>query len=117
MAGTSHLTRALGGGSRALMAAAKGSNTSGLPKLKGKSKATTPSASSELGKFMGIPEKPRSDTSILISKFIKLHTRQNPGVKKDILCEEKLKSVLEGKDSVGIAEIVKLLSQKPARPV
>ncbi|KAF8033443.1 hypothetical protein BT93_D2143 [Corymbia citriodora subsp. variegata] len=64
---------------------------------------------------MGIPEVSRSETAVLVSRFIKLHTRQNPGIKKDVLCEEKLKSILEGKDRVGISEIVKLLSSQPVR--
>lgn len=77
MAGTNFLTMALGGrGGSVLMAAAKGINSSGLSKFKGRDKAQSPSASSELGKFMGIPEISRSDTSILVSKFVKLQTRQ-----------------------------------------
>ncbi|KAH7553361.1 hypothetical protein ACOSP7_029950 [Xanthoceras sorbifolium] len=106
------------GGGKAVMAAVKG----GAPKFaaassksKAKAKATKvknviPSASSELGKFLNIPESARSETSKLIAKFIKLNNRQNPGMKKDLLSEEKLKSILAGKDRVGIPEIAKLLS-------
>lgn len=35
---------------------------------------------------------------------------QNPANKKEIFCDEKLKSIFEGKDAVGFQEIVKLLS-------
>ncbi|KAK4797120.1 hypothetical protein SAY86_029446 [Trapa natans] len=115
MASTNFLSLASGGrGGSAIMAVAKAMNSGGLSKFIGNGKAQTPSASSELGKFMGMPEISRSDSSILVSKFIKLHTRQNPGIKKNIIFEEKLKSVLEGKDSVGIMEAMKLLSQKPS---
>ena len=99
------------------MAAVKGGGPkfgAASSKSKGKAKAKVknlmPSASSELGKFLNIPESARSETSKLISKFIKLNNRQNPGMKKDLLGEEKLKSILAGKDKVGIPEIAKLLS-------
>ncbi|XP_044467807.1 uncharacterized protein LOC123197555 [Mangifera indica] len=79
-------------------------------KAKTKTKTVLPSPSSELGKFLNIPVTARSETSKLISKFIKLNNRQNPGMKKDMLGEEKLRSILAGKDRVGIPEIAKLLS-------
>lgn len=45
--------------------------------LKGKMKVKgVPSASSQLGKYLGIPEPPRADTSKLISTFIKINNRQ-----------------------------------------
>ncbi|KAI4372165.1 hypothetical protein MLD38_010435 [Melastoma candidum] len=50
-----------------------------------------PSPSSQLGKYLGIPQPKRSETTMLLSQFIKLHTRKNPGIKKDGLNEEKLK--------------------------
>ncbi|OMO88375.1 hypothetical protein CCACVL1_08436 [Corchorus capsularis] len=71
-----------------------------------------PAASSRLGKFLGIPEPPRCDTSKLISTFIKINNPRNPGMKKDGRCMEKLKALLEGKDRVGAPEIAKLLSQQ-----
>ncbi|KAJ4707604.1 Upstream activation factor subunit spp27 like [Melia azedarach] len=106
------------GGSKVVMAAVKGrgpkfqasSSSKAKVKGKGKTKPIVPSASSELGKFLNIAEPARSETSKLISKFIKLNNRQNPGMKKDLLGEEKLKSILAGKDRIGIPEIAKLLS-------
>ncbi|KAF8033445.1 hypothetical protein BT93_D2145 [Corymbia citriodora subsp. variegata] len=82
-----------------------------------KKKREQPSASSELGKFMGIPEVSQSETAVLVSKFIKLHIRQNLGIKKDELCEEKIKSIfiLEGEDRVAISEVVELFSSQPVR--
>lgn len=35
---------------------------------------------------------------------------QNPANKKEIFCDEKLKTIFEGKDKVGFTEIAKLLS-------
>ncbi|KAK6251603.1 hypothetical protein SCA6_005608 [Theobroma cacao] len=79
--------------------------------LKGKMKVKgVPSASSQLGKYLGIPEPPRADTSKLISTFIKINNRQGPGMKKDGHCMEKVKALLDGKDRVGTPEIAKLLS-------
>ncbi|XP_039163352.1 uncharacterized protein LOC104442322 isoform X2 [Eucalyptus grandis] len=70
---------------RMLASAAKGGGAKfrpaagGLAQAKALSKgkeAEQASASSELGKFMGIPEVSRSETAVLVSRFIKLHTRQ-----------------------------------------
>ncbi|KAJ0098943.1 hypothetical protein Patl1_22244 [Pistacia atlantica] len=101
------------GGSKAAMGAVKGGalKFGGGPfKCKFRTKSALPSPSSELGKFLNIPETARSETSKLITKFIKLNNRENPGMKKDMLGEEKLRSILSGKDKVGIPEIAKLLS-------
>jgi hypothetical protein len=37
---------------------------------------------------------------------------QNPGMKKDVLSEEKLRTMLEGKERVGVSEIAKLLARQ-----
>ncbi|KAJ8774224.1 hypothetical protein K2173_009655 [Erythroxylum novogranatense] len=72
-----------------------------------------PSSSSNLGKFLGIPPPPRSDLTKLFAKFVKLNSRENPGaMKKNFLTEDKLRSLLAGKDKVGTPEIAKLLSQQ-----
>eukprot|EP00258_Populus_trichocarpa_P041717 XP_024457736.1 uncharacterized protein LOC112327638 [Populus trichocarpa] len=72
----------------------------------------TPSSKCNLGKFLGIRDPPASDISQLITRFIKLNNRQNPGMKKDVLSEEKLRTMLEGKERVGVSEIAKLLAQQ-----
>ncbi|KAM7251687.1 hypothetical protein ACFE04_023570 [Oxalis oulophora] len=72
----------------------------------------TPPSTSNLGKFLGIPPPSLSETSTLISKFIKLNNKQNPGMKKNNLTEDKLKTMLAGKDQVGIPEIVKMLNNQ-----
>ncbi|KAL9427533.1 hypothetical protein AB3S75_029674 [Citrus x aurantiifolia] len=99
-----------GAGGLKLQAAASSSKVQAKGKGKGKTKSVAPSSTSELGKFLNIPEPPRSETAKLITKFIKLNNRENPGMKKDLLGEEKLKSLLSGKDRIGIPEIAKLLS-------
>ncbi|XVF52148.1 hypothetical protein PTKIN_Ptkin04bG0241400 [Pterospermum kingtungense] len=84
--------------------------------LKGKGKVMVkgvPSGSSQLGKFLGVPNPPRShSTAKLISNFIKINTQNRAGMKKDPRCMEKLKVLLNGKDRVGTPEIAKLLSQQ-----
>ncbi|XVE57292.1 hypothetical protein DITRI_Ditri04bG0079800 [Diplodiscus trichospermus] len=83
--------------------------------LKGKGKGKVkenPSASSQLGKFLGIADSPRSDTAKLVSTFIKINNRQNPAAMKEGRCMEKLNALLDGKDRVGTPEIAKLLSQQ-----
>ncbi|OAY39388.1 uncharacterized protein LOC110624415 [Manihot esculenta] len=73
-----------------------------------KSKVTPPT-SSQLGKFLGFVDPPRSEISKVISKFIKLHIRQNPGMKKNRNFEEKLMSLLQNQQRIGIQEISKVL--------
>ncbi|CBI40013.3 hypothetical protein AAG906_039218 [Vitis piasezkii] len=63
-----------------------------------------------LRKFLGVPEASRAEAVKKIWEHIKLNNLQNPTNKREILCDEKLKSVFEGKDKVGFLEIGKLLS-------
>ncbi|ESQ35048.1 hypothetical protein EUTSA_v10009138mg [Eutrema salsugineum] len=60
---------------------------------------------SGVGTFLGIPELPRSNTDLLISKYIRLY--QNRLTKKGEFTEEKLTTMLSG--NVGISETIKLL--------
>ncbi|CAH2037149.1 unnamed protein product, partial [Thlaspi arvense] len=70
------------------------------------SPATAPvTPSSGVGTFLGIPELPRSNVDILISKYIRL--AQNRLTKKGEFTEEKLTTMLSG--TVGINETVQLL--------
>ncbi|KAF2320712.1 hypothetical protein GH714_030262 [Hevea brasiliensis] len=64
----------------------------------------TPSSSSQLGKFLGFVDPPRSEISKIISRFIKLHMRQNPGLKKNRNFEEKLMSLLALQQRIGLQE-------------
>jgi len=64
-----------------------------------------------LRQFLGAPEASRTDAVKKIWEYIKLHNLQNPANKKEIYCDDKLKTIFEGKDKVGFLEIGKLLSR------
>lgn len=87
MAGGAQFVRVLVGGGvcrNRFMAAARsrqahsGAFPSSKAKSKGKSqpKKLNPLPTSQLGMYLGIPEVTRSETSVLLAKFIKIHTRQ-----------------------------------------
>ncbi|GMP62431.1 hypothetical protein CsSME_00024542 [Camellia sinensis var. sinensis] len=128
-------------GCRALMAAAKAATpkssaakpkpkpkTKPKPKPKPKPKAVSKSSSSSkmarptgifklapvspaLHQFLGVPEAARTDAVKKTWDYIKLHNLQNPTNKREICCDERLKTLFEGKDKVGFLEIGKLLSR------
>ncbi|XP_040988595.1 protein TRI1-like [Juglans microcarpa x Juglans regia] len=113
--------RAVFEGTRTLMAPAK---TVAASTAKAKKPTTTTTTtrsnlgiqkvvpiSPQLGKFLGgVTESSRTHAVKKIWEYIKLHNLQNPANKKQIFCDEKLKSIFEGKDAVGFQEIAKLLS-------
>ncbi|KAH7553362.1 hypothetical protein JRO89_XS12G0002300 [Xanthoceras sorbifolium] len=117
------------GGCRALMAAAKSSAAAASAKsssvaASAKSSSAAKSAggkttgitkvlpiSPQLGKFLGSNEASRTDAVKQVWQYIKLHNLQNPANKKEIRCDEKLKTIFGGKDSVGFTEIARFLSQ------
>ncbi|KAF5946555.1 protein TRI1 [Camellia sinensis] len=120
-------------GCRALMAAAKAATPKSSaakpkPKPKPKPKAVSKSSSSSkmarptgilklapvspaLHQFLGVPEAARTDAVKKTWDYIKLHNLQNPTNKREICCDERLKTLFEGKDKVGFLEIGKLLSR------
>ncbi|CAL9149650.1 upstream activation factor subunit spp27-like [Musa acuminata AAA Group] len=61
-------------------------------------------------KFLGVPEISRSQAVKKIWEYIKGHQLQNPANKKEICCDEKLKTLFEDRDKVGMLEIAKLIS-------
>ncbi|XP_071690000.1 upstream activation factor subunit UAF30-like [Rutidosis leptorrhynchoides] len=63
-----------------------------------------------LSDFLGVPESARTDAVKKIWEYIKLHQLQNPTNKKEIICDDKLKTIFDGKDKVGFLEIAKLIS-------
>ncbi|CAH8252635.1 unnamed protein product [Arabidopsis lyrata] len=65
------------------------------------------SPSSGVGSFLGIPKIRRSESDLLISKYIRL--AQGRLTKKGDFTEEKLTKMLSGEDRVGIGETMKLL--------
>ncbi|KAF5749131.1 SWIB complex BAF60b domain-containing family protein [Tripterygium wilfordii] len=117
----------------ALLAPARSSATAGnatkpastavaKTKSKPKLKSTTPTISKAagilkvtpvspaLGDFLGAPESSRTEAVKKIWAHIKLHNLQNPENKREIFCDQKLKTLFDGKDKVGFLEIGKLLS-------
>ncbi|KAK7406987.1 hypothetical protein VNO78_08625 [Psophocarpus tetragonolobus] len=66
--------------------------------------------SSELGNFIGASEVSRTEAIKKVWTYIKLQNLQNPSNKKEVFCDEKLKTIFDGKDKVGFIEIAKLLS-------
>ncbi|XP_071721294.1 upstream activation factor subunit UAF30-like isoform X2 [Rutidosis leptorrhynchoides] len=51
-----------------------------------------------LSDFLGVPESARTDAVKKIWEYIKLHQLQNPTNKREIICDEKLKTIFDGKD-------------------
>ncbi|CAL9235651.1 unnamed protein product [Arabidopsis halleri] len=67
--------------------------------------------SKPLATFIGENEVSRTTAVKKIWEYIKLNNLQNPENKREILCDEQLKTIFSGKDTVGFLEISKLLSQ------
>ncbi|KAL6129196.1 hypothetical protein ACLB2K_072549 [Fragaria x ananassa] len=63
-----------------------------------------------LGSFLGAAESSRAEAVKQIWDHIKLNSLQNPANKKEIICDNKLKELFEGKEKVNFLEIGKLLS-------
>ncbi|GAA0166609.1 chromatin/chromatin-binding, or -regulatory protein [Lithospermum erythrorhizon] len=67
--------------------------------------------SPEMQDFLGgVSEIPRTQALKHIWAYIKLQNLQDPENKKIIICDEKLKKIFAGKDSVGFLEIAGLLN-------
>ncbi|XVE99970.1 hypothetical protein REPUB_Repub03eG0245800 [Reevesia pubescens] len=94
---------------RGLIAVSKASSAS-ASNASGKGFMKAMPVSPQLGKFLGASEASRTDALKKTWDYIKLHNLQNPANKKEILCDEKLKTIFAGKDTVGMFEITKLLS-------
>ncbi|KAJ8548147.1 hypothetical protein K7X08_021383 [Anisodus acutangulus] len=114
-------SRVFGNYCRTLMAAAKTSTTTTpLPTttatatstVKGRYKGILKPQpiSPALGKFVGATEISRTGAIKKVWDYIKTNNLQNPANKKEINCDDKLKTIFAGKDKVGFLEIAKLLS-------
>ncbi|KAK1367701.1 Upstream activation factor subunit UAF30 [Heracleum sosnowskyi] len=64
-----------------------------------------------LSEFVGAPESSRTEAVKKVWEYIKANNLQNPANKREIFCDEKLKTVLDGKAQVEFLEIAKLLSK------
>ncbi|KAH7519146.1 protein TRI1 [Ziziphus jujuba] len=105
---------ALGRGSRVLMAAGKAASASAAAKAPPRSNMgimKVVPVSPVLGNFLGTSEASRSLAVKKVWEYVKLHNLQNPANKKEIFCDETLKTIFSGKDTVGFPEIARLLSQ------
>ncbi|KAK8959379.1 hypothetical protein KSP40_PGU009022 [Platanthera guangdongensis] len=60
--------------------------------------------------FLGVGEIPRTQALKHIWDYIKANNLQDPENKKIIVCDEKLKSILGGRDRVGFLDISGLLN-------
>ncbi|CAH2051867.1 unnamed protein product [Thlaspi arvense] len=65
--------------------------------------------SPEMQDVVGLSEIPRTQALKRIWAYIKEHDLQDPQNKRDILCDEKLKKIFEGRERVGFLEIAKLI--------
>lgn len=60
-------------------------------------------------KFLGVPEIPRTKAIKKIWEYIKENNLQDPANKKEIVCDESLKSIFGGRERVGFLEISGLM--------
>ncbi|KAL7111940.1 hypothetical protein ACP275_05G120900 [Erythranthe tilingii] len=109
--------RVFGNKCRALMAAAKSSSAaaaSTAAAAKAPPRATgilkVQSVSPALAKFLGSPEASRSGAIKQIWDYVKSNNLQNPSNKREIFCDETLKSIFDGNDKVNFQGVAKLLS-------
>ncbi|KAL9307947.1 putative transcription regulator SWI/SNF-BAF60b family [Arabidopsis thaliana] len=97
------------GGFRTLMSKAA-TVEAGTVAGEGKGIFKTRPVSQQLASFAGESELTRNSALKKVWEYVKLHNLQNPANKKEIHCDDKLKTIFDGKDKVGITEIMKLLS-------
>ncbi|TYH07757.1 hypothetical protein ES288_A08G259500v1 [Gossypium darwinii] len=63
-----------------------------------------------LGQFLGAQQASRTEAVKQIWFYIKSQNLQNPNNRKEIFCDEKLKTIFNGKEKVGFLEIGKMLT-------
>lgn len=67
--------------------------------------------SAELEAVVGKGPMPRSQVVKKLWEYIKKHDLQNPSNKRNILADDKLKSLFDGKKEVSMFEMTKLVSK------
>ncbi|CAI9784682.1 unnamed protein product [Fraxinus pennsylvanica] len=101
---------------RSLMAAAKSAakatTTTTAPKAKSGNAGIlkVQNVSPSLAKFIGSSEASRSGAVKKIWEYVKSHSLQNPTNRREIYCDDTLKTIFDGKEKVDFPEIAKLLS-------
>ncbi|XP_018487126.1 upstream activation factor subunit UAF30 [Raphanus sativus] len=102
------------GGCRTLMAKAANNAAaaaaSGGAGKEGKGILKTVPVSQTLASFAGESELSRATAVKKVWEHIKGNNLQNPENRKQIICDDKLKTIFGDKDTVGFTEIAKLLS-------
>ncbi|KAF3794272.1 TRI1 protein [Nymphaea thermarum] len=91
-------------------AASKSTTTATAAKREPRGIAKPCLISSALQELVGVPEIPRTQALKQIWAYIKENNLQDPDNKKIIICDEKLRKVLGGKERVGFLEIAGLIS-------
>ncbi len=66
--------------------------------------------SATLAAVVGAAPLPRTEVTKKVWEYIKKHDLQNPANKRNILADEKLKAVFDGKKEVTMFEMTKLIS-------
>ena len=67
--------------------------------------------SPELAAIIGEGPMPRTEVTKALWKYIKENNLQDPQNKRNILADDKLKQVFDGKDTVTMFEMTKLVSK------
>eukprot|EP00252_Welwitschia_mirabilis_P022569 TRINITY_DN613_c0_g1_i1.p1 TRINITY_DN613_c0_g1~~TRINITY_DN613_c0_g1_i1.p1 ORF type:complete len:140 (+),score=27.81 TRINITY_DN613_c0_g1_i1:147-566(+) len=66
--------------------------------------------STAMQKFLGVPESSRTDALKKIWAYIKQNGLQDPSNKREIVCDDTLKSIFDGRDRVGFLEVAGLMN-------
>ncbi|KAL2517314.1 SWIB/MDM2 domain superfamily protein [Abeliophyllum distichum] len=113
-------SRVFGNNCRALMTAAKSAaastakatTTTTAPKAKSRNAGIlkVQNVSPALAEFLGSSEASRSGAVKKIWEYVKSHNLQDPANKREIYCDDKLKTIFDGKEKVDFPGIAKLLS-------
>ena len=69
------------------------------------------SVSAELAEVVGSGPLPRSEVVKKLWEYIKKNNLQDPNNKRNINADEKLKKVFDGKETVNMFEMTKLVSK------
>ncbi|KAJ8486364.1 hypothetical protein OPV22_018849 [Ensete ventricosum] len=98
------------GGCRVLTAAAKAEAAGETAKKVNSGLLKRLPVSPAMKKFVGASETSRPEAMKKIWDYVKLNQLQNPADKREIRCDDKLKSIFDGRDKVGMFEVSRLIS-------
>ncbi|XP_074587984.1 protein TRI1-like [Curcuma longa] len=104
------------GACRVLMAAKAASSPNAASSAKASRILKPLPVSQAMKEFVGASEISRSEVVKKIWDHIKANQLQNPANKKEILCDKKLKTIFEGRDKIGMVEVLKLITPHFLKP-